>query len=111
MGTTPLHFILDNYATHKHARVKAWLEKHPRVLFHFMPTSASWLNLAERLFSELTQRQLRHLAAHSVDELVEAITNYVHDRNRTPTPFVWTAAVKDILSTASRANDTLATLH
>ena len=68
-------------------------------------------NLVEQLFSELTQLQLRRLAVHSADELVEAITNYRDDRNRTPTPFVWTTTVKDILSKVSRANDTLATLH
>jgi transposase len=106
-----LHFILDNYATHKHPKVKAWLEKHPRVHFHFTPTSASWLNLVERLFSELTQRQLKRLAVHSVDELVQAITTYIDQRNRDPKPFVWTATVKDILSKVARANDTLVTLH
>ena len=103
-----LHFILESYATHKHAKAKAWLEKHPRVHFHFVPTWASWLNLVEELFSELTQLQLRRPAVHSADELVEAITNYRDDRNRTPTPFVWTATVKDILSKVSRANETLA---
>ena len=93
-----LHFILDNYATHKHARVKAWLDRHPRVHFHFVPTSASWLNLVERFFSELTQRQLKRLAVHSVGQLVHAITTYIDDRNRAPRPFVWTATVQDILA-------------
>jgi len=106
-----LHFILDNYATHKHPRVKAWLEKNPRVHFHFLPTSASWLNLVERLFSELTTRQLKRLAVHSVDQLVEAITTYLDQRNREPRPFVWTATVKDILTKVSRANETLETPH
>ena len=106
-----LHFILDNYATHKHARVKAWLDRHPRVHFHFVPTSASWLNLVERFFSELTQRQLKRLAVHSVGQLVHAITTYIDDRNRAPRPFVWTATVQDILAKVNRANTTLAALH
>ena len=106
-----LHFILDNYATHKHPRVKAWLERHPRVHFHFLPTSASWLNLVERFFSELTQRQLKRLAVHSVGQLVDAITTYIDQRNRAPQPFVWTATVKDILSKVRHANETLETLH
>ena len=106
-----LHFILDNYATHKHARVKAWLDRHPRVHSHFVPTSASWLNLVERFFSELTQRQLKRLAVHSVGQLVHAITAYIDDRNRAPKPFVWTATVQNILAKINRANTTLATLH
>ncbi len=106
-----LHFILDNYATHKHPRVKAWLQRHPRVHFHFLPTSASWLNLVERLFSELTQRQLKRLAVHSVGQLIDAITTYIDQRNRDPKPFVWTATVKDILSKVRHANATLETLH
>jgi transposase len=106
-----LHFILDNYATHKHARVKAWLDRHPRVHFHFVPTSASWLNLVERFFSELTQRQLKRLAVHSVGQLVHAITTYIDDRNRAPKPFAWTATVQDILAKVNRANTAFAALH
>ena len=79
--------------------------------FHFIPTSASWLNLVERFFSELTQRQLKRLAVTSVRELTDAITAYIDDRNRAPAPFKWTAAVEDILAKVSRANATLATLH
>jgi transposase len=106
-----LHFILDNYATHKHPKVKAWLKKNPRVHFHFLPTSGSWLNLVERLFSELTTRQLKRLAVHSVAELVDAITTYLEQRNRDPKPFTWTATVEHILDKVARANDTLVTLH
>src|SRR5690606_10553110 len=69
-----IHVILDNYATHKHPRVQSWLKRHSRVNFHFVPTSASWLNLVERLFSELTTRQLKRLAVSSVEELIAAIT-------------------------------------
>jgi transposase len=76
-----LHFILDNYATHKHPKVKSWLEKNTRVHFHFLPTSASWLNLVERLFSELSERQLKRLAVNSVSELIAVIEAYLRDRN------------------------------
>ena len=84
-----IHVILDNYATHKHPAVRAWLDKHPRVHFHFIPTSSSWLNLVERFFSELTTRQLKRLAVTSVDQLIEAINHYIDRRNDNPTPFVW----------------------
>jgi transposase len=106
-----LHFILDNYATHKHPKVKAWLEKHPRVHFHFIPTSSSWLNLVERFFSELTQRQLKRLAVHSVDQLEEAIDDYIHHRNRDPKPFNWTASSELILEKVRRGNATFEALH
>lgn len=106
-----IHFILDNYATHKHAKVQAWLERHPRVHFHFIPTSSSWLNLVERLFSELTERQLRRLAVTSVADLEAAIREYLEARNETPQPFVWTASVEDIIAKVQRGNETLATLH
>jgi transposase len=106
-----LHFILDNYATHKHPKVKAWLERHPRVHFHFVPTSASWLNLVERFFRDLSQRQLKRLVVHSVDELIDVISRYIDTRNRNPRPFVWTASVKDILAKVRKGNRTLAALH
>jgi transposase len=106
-----IHFILDNYATHKHPKVRRWLARHPRVHFHFTPTSASWLNLVERLFAELTERQLRRLAVSSVAELIAAITQYLDQRNADPKPFVWTASVRQILAKVKKANETLATLH
>ena len=106
-----IHVVLDNYATHKHPAVKRWLERHPRVQFHFTPTSASWLNLVERFFSELTERKLRRLAVTSVDELVDAITRYIDRRNENPTPFIWTATVRQIMKKVNKANETLATLH
>lgn len=106
-----IHVILDNYATHKHATVVDWMEKHPRVHFHFTPTSASWLNLVERFFSELTMRQLKRLAVTSVAELIEAITSYIARRNEHPTPFVWTASPKSIIAKVKKAKETLATQH
>ena len=106
-----VHVIMDNYATHKHPKVQRWLARHPRVQFHFTPTSASWLNLVERFFGELTQRQLRRLAVTSVDELIAAITRYIDRRNAHPTPFVWTATARQILAKVNKVNKTLATLH
>jgi transposase len=106
-----IHVILDHYATHKHPKVKRWLVRHPGVHFHFTPTSASWLNLVERFFSELTERQLRRLAVNSVDQLIAAITQYIDHQNEHPTPFVWTATVRQILKKVNKGNETLATLH
>lgn len=106
-----VHVILDNYATHKTPEVEAWLRRHPRVHFHFTPTSASWLNLVERFFSELTTRQLRRLAVTSVRELEQAIRHYITRRNADPTPFTWTASVRSILAKVKKANETLASLH
>jgi transposase len=106
-----VHVILDNYATHKTSEVEQWLHRHPRVQFHFTPTSASWLNLVERFFSELTTRQLRRLAVSSVAELEAAIHAYIARRNADPRPFTWTASVKTILAKVRKANETLASLH
>jgi transposase len=106
-----VHVILDNYATHKTPDVERWLRRHPRVHFHFTPTSASWLNLVELLFNELSRRQLRRLAVNSVDELIAAITAYLDRRNEDPTPFVWTASVRSFLKKVRKAKDTLASHH
>ena len=106
-----IHVILDNYATHKHAAVRTWLAKHPRVHFHFTPTSASWLNLVERFFAELTTRQLKRLAVTSVAQLIDTITRYIDRRNEHPKPFVWTASPKSILAKVAKAKQTLATQH
>ena len=97
-----IHVILDNYATHKHPAVRAWLDKHPRVHFHFIPTSSSWLNLVERFFSELTTRQLKRLAVTSVDQLIEAINHYIDRRNDNPTPFVWIASAQSIIPRSAK---------
>lgn len=99
-----LHLICDNYATHKHPAVKAWLEKHPRFYIHFTPTSASWLNMIERFFRDLTEQQLRRGVFTSVPELVETIENYIAKHNESPKPFIWTAKANDILEKVVRAN-------
>lgn len=99
-----LHLICDNYSTHKHAKVRAWLEKHPRFHVHFTPTSASWLNMVERFFRSLTSDRLRRGVFHSVPHLIVAIDDYIATHNENPKPFIWTAQAKDILEKVIRAN-------
>jgi len=106
-----LHLIVDNYGTHTHPKVTAWLAKHPRFHMHFTPTSASWLNLVERWFREITDKGIRRGAFKSVDALVAAIMEYMEANNADPKPFVWTASVRTILSKVKRANEVLETLH
>jgi len=106
-----IHVVLDNYGTHKTAAVKRWLAKHPRVMFHFTLTSASWLNLVERVFAELSQHALKRLAVTSVGELIDAITAYLARRNENPKPFVWTATVDSIVRKVNRGLTTLASHH
>lgn len=98
-----LHLILDNYATHRHAKVQKWLQKHPRFHLHFTPTSASWLNMVERFFRDLTVNRLRRGVFHSVPDLVEALEKYIAHHNREPKPFIWTAKAQDILAKVARA--------
>jgi transposase len=99
-----LHLICDNYATHKHPKVREWIEKHPRFHVHFTPTSASWLNMVERFFRDLTTERLRRGVFRSVPELIAAIQEYIAMHNRDPKPFVWTAKANDILQKVIRAN-------
>jgi transposase len=99
-----LHLVCDNYATHKHPKVKAWLQRHPRFSVHFTPTSASWLNMVERFFRDLTTGRLRRGVFRSVPELVAAIKHYIALHNQDPKPFVWTAKANDILQKVIRAN-------
>jgi transposase len=111
-----LHLIADNYATHKHPAVQEWLGKHPRIHMHFTPTSASWLNMVERFFRDITTERLRRGVFTSVPELVSAIDEYVAHHNTNPKPFIWTKSARDILQKVIRANSHLsskqnATLH
>jgi len=106
-----LHLIVDNYGTHTHPKVTFWLAKHPRFHMHFTPTSASWLNLVERWFREITDKRIRRGTFKSVGALVAAIMEYLEANNADPKPFVWTASVKTILSKVKRANEVLETLH
>jgi transposase len=104
-----LHLVLDNYATHKTPAVKAWLLKHPRFHLHFTPTSASWMNLVERWFAELTNRKLRRAAHRSVTELEADVRRWINEWNADPKPFVWTKTADQILETlaayCTRIND------
>jgi len=102
-----VHLVLDNYATHKTPEVKAWLEKHPRFKLHFTPTSASWLNLVERFFAEITTRRIRRGSYTSVDDLEAAIYDYLGQHNAKPKPFHWTKTAEDILTRERRALDKL----
>ena len=107
---TPLHLILDNYATHKQPKVRAWLEKHPRFTLHFTPTSASWLNLVERWFRELTEKRVRRGSFQSVPELIAAIEEYLAASNADPKPFVWHASVQSILDKIAKSKAIYETL-
>ena len=103
-----LHLIVDNYATHKHKNVKAWLKRHPRMQLHFIPRSSSWLNLVERFFGVLTQKQLRRGIFTSVKELEAAIMQFIDTHNQNKQPFVWTKSAEEILEKVWRARQALA---
>jgi transposase len=106
-----LHLIVDNYATHKHANVKAWLKKHPRFNLHFTPTSASWLNQVERFFGLITDQRIRRGAFRSVADLQAAIRDYLEHHNADPKPFTWTAAAAAILEKVARGRQALESAH
>jgi transposase len=106
-----VHVIVDNYATHKHPNVKSWLAKHPRFHLHFTPTSASWLNLVERFFRDITEERIRRGVFHSVADLEQAIMDYLDHRNANPKPYHWTAAPDAILTKVAQAKAVLGTLH
>ena len=99
-----LHLIVDNYATHKTPAVKRWLKAHPRFHLHFTPTSASWLNMVERFFAEITRNRIRRGAFKSVAELKDAIMQYLEKHNADPKPFVWTKSADRILKKSPERN-------
>lgn len=105
--TLELHLIVDNYATHKHQKVKAWLKKHPRFHIHFIPTSSSWLNMIERWFRDITDQAIRRGTFQNVEQLIAAIMAYIERHNASPEPFVWTAKADDILDKVARARAVL----
>lgn len=98
-----IHLICDNYATHKHPKVQAWAARNPRFQFHFTPTSASWLNMVERFFRDLSEQALRRGSFYNVDDLIGAIQEYINQHNASPKPFIWTASATDILAKVKRA--------
>ena len=106
-----IHAIVDNYATHKHPKVRAWLARHPRWAFHFTPTSASWLNAVESFFAKLTRRRLMRGVFRSVDELKAAINRFLAETNADPKPFVWTADPGRVLAAVKRGKQALESVH
>ena len=106
-----VHVVLDNYATHKHPKVRAWLTRHPRWIFHFTPTSASWLNAVEGFFARLARRRLQRGVFHSLVDLQAAINRFLADHNQSPKPFVWTADPHTIIAAATRGYQMLDSIH
>jgi transposase len=106
-----IHAILDNYAAHKHPKVRAWLGRHPRWTFHFTPTSCSWVNAVETFFATLTRRRLQRGTFHSIVDLQAAINRYLAEHNQRPKPFVWTADPDRIIEKINRGYQVLASDH
>jgi transposase len=106
-----IHAIVDNYATHKHPKVRRWLAQHPRWSFHFTPTSASWLNAVEGFFAKLTNRRLKRGVFRSVADLENAINRFIAETNANPKPFVWTARPNRILAAVKRGKEKLESVH
>ena len=106
-----IHVIVDNYATHKHPDVMAWLEKHRRFVFHFTPTSASWLNAIEGFFAKLTKKRLKHGVFRSLRELKDAIHRFLDHTNANPKPFTWTKDPNKIIAAVRRGHQVLDSIH
>jgi transposase len=106
-----LHLIVDNYSTHKHPKVKRWIERHKRFHLHFIPTSSSWLNLVERWFAEITRKRIRRGTFKSVKDLIDAIQHYIKINNQDPKPFVWTKRVEEILEKVNHCKASTVTAH
>jgi transposase len=102
-----IHLIADNYSTHKHAAVLRWLERHPRFHLHFTPTSASWLNMVERLFRDISENRLARGTFKNVDQLNATLIDAIAQHNVDPKPFIWTAKASDILEKVKRARTRL----
>ena len=106
-----VHVILDNHATHKHLKVRAWLKRHPRFVFHFTPTSSSWLNAVEGYFAKLTRRRLKRGVFRSVVDLQAAINRFLAETNHEPRPFIWTADPDKIIAAVKRGREALESIH
>ena len=106
-----VHVVLDNYATHKHPKVCGWLDRHPRFVFHFTPTSASWLNAVEGFFAKLTRRRLKRGVFRSIVDLQAAINRFLRETNERPRPFVWTADPNKIIQAVRRGYQALDSIH
>jgi transposase len=114
-GSTPkrlqIHLVLDNYGTHKHPKVKEWFAAHPRYQLHYTPTGASWINMVERWFAEITRKRIRRGTFRSVPELTRAIQEYIRANNTQPRPFTWTATASAIINKVRRCKGALETRH
>ena len=106
-----IHLVLDNYGTHKHPRVKDWFTAHPRYHLHFTPTGASWINMVERWFAEITRKRIRRGTFRSVPELIRAIQDYIRENNNGSSPFIWTATASAIINKVRRCKQALETEH
>ena len=106
-----VHIILDNYATHKHPKVRAWLDRHKRFVFHFTPTSSSWLNAVEGFFAKLTRRRLKRGVFHSLVDLQAAINRFVAETNENPKSFSWIADPDKIIAAVKRGYQALESIH
>ncbi len=106
-----VHVIVDNYATHKHPNVMEWIENHPRFVFHFTPTSASWLNAIEGFFAKLTKKRLKRGVFRSLQELKDAIHRFLDDTNANPNPFTWTKDPNKIIAAVKRGHQVLDSIH
>ncbi len=106
-----VHIILDNYAVHKHPKVRAWLDRHKRFVFHFTPTSSSWLNAVEGFFAKLARRRLKRGVFHSLVDLQQAINRFVAETNQNPKPFTWTADPDKIIAAVKRGYQALDSIH
>jgi len=98
-----LHLVVDNYNTHKHAKVRSWLKRHKRFHMHFIPTSSSWLNLVERWFREITDKRIRRSNFRSVSDVVEAVMDFIQTHNKDAQPYLWKAKANDIIDKVKRA--------
>ena len=106
-----VHVILDNYAAHKHPKVRAWLDRHQHFTFHFTPTSCSWLNAVEGFFAKLSKRRLKRGVFHSLVELQAAINRVLAEHNQQPKPFTWTADPDKIIAAVKRGHQVLDSIH
>ena len=106
-----VHVIVDNYAAHKHPKVLEWIENHPRFVFHFTPTSASWLNAIESFFAKLTKKRLKRRVFRSLQELKDAIHRFLDDTNANPKPFIWTKDPNKIIAAVKRGHQMLDSIH
>ena len=106
-----VHVILDNYAVHKHPKVRAWLGRHPRFVFHFVPTSCSWLNAVEGFFAKLSKRRLKRGVFRSIADLQTAINRFLDETNDDPRPFIWTADPNKIIDAVRRGHQVLDSIH